>query len=63
VKIFKTYNSKKKYGLASFFNTSKTEDIQKEDIIYEFNQLKSDHHLPNKLLKTIDEDLNIDFNL
>ena len=63
MKIFKTFNSRKKYGLASFFNERKTEEIQKEDILFEFKKLKSDDHLPNAILQTIDEDLRINFKL
>ena len=63
MKIFGTFNSRKKYGLASFFNVRKTEEIEKEEIFYEFDKMKTDDHLPNKIIQTIDEDLRINFKL
>ena len=63
MKLFKTFNSRKKYGFASFFNSRKLEEIKKEEVLYEFEKMKSDNHLSNKILQTISEDVTIDFNL
>ena len=63
MKIFKTFNSRKKYEFASFFNSRKLEEIKKEEVLYEFEKMKSDNHLSNKILQTISEDVTIDFNL
>jgi transposase-like protein len=49
--------------LASLFNARQIEEIQKEDILYEFKKMKTDNHIPNKILQTMDEDLKIDFKL
>ncbi len=61
--MFKTYNSRLKHGLSMFFNAKQTDVVYKEDIFYEFTKINSNKKLPNKLLKTIDEDVRIEFKM